>query len=269
MSRKNPFKAKASGRRKLPEPPKFGDPSIRPPASMTRRDLHHPKWLVLAACMVVLIPQLPFGNYLMYPFMILTTWFHEMGHGLTALLMGMKFDSLVLLPDGSGYAALRYPNDSSVIAQALVSAGGPLGPAIAGAALILASQTPRMCRIALDVLAVVIVLSCIIWVRSVVGWVVLPAVAALIFFIATKGSEDWKRFAVQFFGVHAAISMFGQWRYLFSSGANLGGSHQVSDTGAIEQYLLLPHWLWAGAIIATGAAIVGAAVWRVVSRYRQ
>ena len=254
---------------KLPQPPKFGDPSIRPPIHAAQTERHHPKWLVLVACMVVLIPQLPFGNYVMYPFMILTTWFHEMGHGMTALLLGMKFDALILLPDGSGYAALRYPTDSSRFAQAAVAAGGPLGPAIAGALLILASQTQRGCRIALDVLAVVIALSCIIWVRSVVGWVVLPAIAALIFFIAARGNAEWKRFAVQFFGMHAAISMFGQWRYLFSSGGSLGGSHQVSDTGAIEQYLFLPHWVWAGTLIALGGAVVGAAVWRVVHRHRQ
>ena len=252
---------------KLPQPPKFGDPARRRAVAPAER--HHPKWLVLAACMVVLIPQLPFGNYVMYPFMILTTWFHEMGHGLTGLLLGMKFDGLVLLASGSGYAELRYPADVSPVAQALVSAGGPLGPALAGAALILASQTRRMCRIALDVLAAVIVISCIIWVRSVVGWVVLPGIAALILFVAAKGTEEWQRFAVQFFGVHAAISMFGQWRYLFSTGGTIGGYHQVSDTGAMAQSLLLPHWFWAGAIIASGAAIVGASIWQVVRRYRQ
>ena len=31
-------------------------------------------------------PALPSGAYLIYPFVILTTWFHEMGHGLAALL---------------------------------------------------------------------------------------------------------------------------------------------------------------------------------------
>ena len=252
---------------KLPQPPKFGDPKIRPRLNAVSDERYHPKWLVLAACMVVLVPQLPFGNYVMYPFMILTTWFHEMGHGLTAMLLGMKFDALVLLSNGSGYAALEYPTDTSPLVHALVSAGGPLGPAIAGALLILGSQTQRMCRIALDVLAVVIVISCIVWVRSLVGWIVLPGIAALIFFIAAKGSEEWKRFAVQFFGVHASISMFGQWQYLFSSGASLEGTHHISDTGVLEQHMLLPHWTWAGILIALGAAIVGSAVWRVVRRH--
>ena len=41
--------------------------------------------LILAGFIVLALPALPFGNYLVYPFTILTTWFHEMGHGLTAL----------------------------------------------------------------------------------------------------------------------------------------------------------------------------------------
>ena len=41
--------------------------------------------LVVAGLVVTMLPALPFGAYLIYPFAILTTWFHEMGHGLTAL----------------------------------------------------------------------------------------------------------------------------------------------------------------------------------------
>ena len=48
--------------------------------------------LIIAAALVLFLPQLPLGNYLLYPFAILTTWFHEMGHGLTALLLGWQFD---------------------------------------------------------------------------------------------------------------------------------------------------------------------------------
>ena len=47
--------------------------------------------LLTAGVLVVFAPALPFGNYLIYPFMILATWFHEMGHGLTALAFGYEF----------------------------------------------------------------------------------------------------------------------------------------------------------------------------------
>lgn len=48
-------------------------------------------WLVAAAGLTVLLWRFPWGNYLLYPFTLLATWFHEMGHGLTALLLGESF----------------------------------------------------------------------------------------------------------------------------------------------------------------------------------
>jgi len=251
---RNPF-----AKKQAITPATFGVPDRRPVQD-------HPGWLLVAAMIVILLPKIPFGNYLIYPFMILTTWFHEMGHGLTAILVGMEFDQLVIFASGSGYALTYSDPDTSGFTHALVSAGGPLGPAIAGALIILASTKERTRRLALTALGGFILISTAIWVRSIVGWAVLIPMAAAILLIAQKGSENVSRFAVQFLGVHAAISMFGQWGYLFTDGFVSGGTHKVSDTGAIADYLLLPHWFWAGAIIVLGALIIGASLWRVVGR---
>ena len=131
--------------------------------------------LFLAAVLVVFAPQLPFGNYLIYPFMILGTWFHEMGHGLTALMLGFDFERLVIYPNGSGLAESLMPANISPVARAAVAAGGPLGPSVIGSALILASAKPKLWRPALVALAAIIVGSTVIWVRSTTGWIVLPA----------------------------------------------------------------------------------------------
>ena len=32
--------------------------------------------------------QVPYGDTLLYPFTLLATWFHEMGHGLASMLLG-------------------------------------------------------------------------------------------------------------------------------------------------------------------------------------
>lgn len=231
-------------------------------ASKPARD--HPGWLLLAAAAVLILPKIPFGNYLIYPFTILSTWFHEMGHGLTAVLLGMDFQKLVLLENGSGYAMISYPVSTSGFANAVVSAGGPLGPAVVGSLLILASHNAKARRIALTALAATLTLSTLVWVRSTLGWIILPPIAVLALLIAWKANEGISRFAVQFLGVHAAISMFGQWGYLFSTGAFVSGSHQISDTGAIADKLLLPHWFWASAIIMAGTVMIGASLIRVL-----
>ncbi len=245
------------------EPARFdyGTTRIRSP-----KDENHPWWLALAAIIVIGLPYLPLGKYILYPFFILTTWFHEMGHGLTAMAIGMTFERLVILPDGSGYAITMSGSRGWGIGQAVVSAGGPLGPAVAGALMILASASAKWRKPALYALGGIILISVLIWVRSMIGWAVLVPTGIIIIALAARANAQLARFATQFLGMHAAISMFGQWNYLFSSGAVIKGTHQLSDTGAMAQRLLLPYWFWAIALVATGAIIVGASLLRVLRR---
>ena len=64
-------------------------------------------------------------------------------------------------------------------------------------------------------------------------------------------------FALQFLGVLGAMSMFQDLDYLFSEGAYVGGQPMLSDTGAIEAALVLPHWVWAILLTALSMAMVG------------
>ena len=216
--------------------------------------------LIIAGALVIFLPQLPLGNYLLYPFTILTTWFHEMGHGLAALALGWDFERLVLLSDGSGYAESYSPPNPGAFATALVSLGGPLGPSVIGAALIAATRRHELWRPALYALAAIILVSTLIWVRSLVGFLVLPLIAAALIGIALRARDGLVRFAVQFLGVLGALSMLRDWHYLFSHSAVIGGRPMLSDTGAIEEALWLPYWLWAIVIIAASGAMVGAAL---------
>jgi hypothetical protein len=56
--------------------------------------------LALAAATTVDLWQFAPGRYVLYPFTIPATWFHEMGHGLCAKLLGGSFVSLSLFPEG-------------------------------------------------------------------------------------------------------------------------------------------------------------------------
>ncbi|WP_066380624.1 MULTISPECIES: M50 family metallopeptidase [unclassified Anabaena] len=200
-------------------------------------------WLVGAAIATAILWQFPGGDYILYPFSILATWFHEMGHGLMALLLGGQFKQLQIFSNGSGVATYAIRLSLGPIAPALVAAAGPMGPPIAGAILILASRSFKTASLSLKILGGFLLVSTLIWVRSWFGLVAIPLLGLMILGIALKASRWIQGFAVQFLGVQACISTYHQLNYLFSASA---GSLGLSDTAQMQKYLLLPYWFWGG-----------------------
>ena len=214
--------------------------------------------LVGIAVASVILWQTEIGSLLLYPFTILATWFHEMGHGVAAMLTGSSFERLLIFPDGSGVAQSMRPADASRLTNALIAASGPLGPAIAGSLLIIASRTDKATRAALTVMGLALIVSTVIWVRTLTGWLVLPALGVAILALAWRGTAAQRRFGIQLLGVQACISVWQQFGYLFSAGGNIGGELRRSDTSAIADALLLPYWFWGAAI----SAVIVVLLWR-------
>ncbi len=208
----------------------------------------------------ILLWQTYWGSLLLYPFTILATWFHEMGHGLAAILSGGQFEQLAIYSDGSGVALSLMPVDASVFSGAFVAAAGPLGPPLAGAALIVASRSRRATRIALGLLAGALLISTLIWVRSMTGWLVLPGIALAVLAVLLRGSLKLQDFTIQLLGVQACISAWHDTGYLFSDGGFVAGQAQRSDTAAIADSLLLPYWFWGGAISLLIVALLAASL---------
>lgn len=222
--------------------------------------------LMAIAAVSIILWQTEIGSLILYPFTILAAWFHEMGHGFAAMLTGSRFESLQIFPDGSGVAVSLRPADGSPLIDALISASGPLGPALAGALLIIASRTEQATRVALTIVGAALLISTAIWVRSLTGWLVLPAVGAAILALALRGTAEQQRFGIQFLGVQACISVWQQFGYLFSSGGSVDGRLHRSDTGTIADALLLPYWFWGAAI---SAAILALLWWSLAFAFRR
>ena len=116
-------------------------------------------FLMIFAVLTVVLFNMPFGRYVLYPFIILGTWFHEMSHGLMAIAMGGSFHKLELFADGSGLAYHSGGLFLGPIGNAMVAAGGPLGPTTAGSLLLLASKNQKVSRISLYILGFFQVIS--------------------------------------------------------------------------------------------------------------
>ena len=210
-------------------------------------------WLIAAAIATILLWQVPGGNYILYPFTILATWFHEMGHGLAALLLGGQFEQLQIYPNGSGVAFHRGALFLGPIGQAFVAAAGPMGPPIAGAILILASRSFKVASLSLKILGSFLILSTLIWVRSLFGLIAIPLLGLIILGIALKAPRWLQGFTVQFLGVQACVSTYLQLDYLFSASA---GSGLHSDSAQIQQQLFLPYWFWGGLMAIASLVIL-------------
>ncbi|MBR8833235.1 MAG: M50 family metallopeptidase [Stigonema ocellatum SAG 48.90 = DSM 106950] len=210
-------------------------------------------WLIAAAIATILLWHVPFGNYILYPFTILATWFHEMGHGLAALLLGGDFQQLKISPNGSGVAYYSGGLFLGPIGSALVAAAGPLGPPIAGAILILASRSFKTATLSLKILGGFLIVSTLIWVRSLFGLVAIPLLGFIILGIALGANRWLQGFAIQFLGVQACVSTYLQLDYLFSSSAG-PGLH--SDSAQIQHLLFLPYWFWGGLMAIASLVIL-------------
>jgi hypothetical protein len=116
--------------------------------------------------------------------------------------------------------------------------------------------------------AIAIFTSVIIYVRSPVGYMVLPLVAAVLALIAWRARPGFARFTLQFLGMLAAMSMLRDFNYLFTEEAVIGGRRILSDTGQIEAALLLPHWVWAALIVLVSALMTGASLKYALSEKR-
>ena len=133
----------------------------------------------------------------------------------------------------------------------------------------MASAHERLWRPALWVTAGAIFTSVIIYVRSPVGFSVLPLVGAALALAAWKAPAGLVRFTLQFLGMLGALSMLRDFNYLFTEEIVLGGRRMLSDTGQIEEALFLPHWIWAALILGFSALIVGASLKYALSDKRR
>jgi hypothetical protein len=210
-------------------------------------------WLITAGVVTTLLWQVPEGDYILYPFSILATWFHEMGHGLMAMLLGGRFHQLQIFSNGSGVASYSISQALWPIGPALVAAAGPMGPPIAGAGLILASRSFTAASLSLKILGTVLLLSTLLWVGSGFGLVAIPILGLIILGISLKAPQWLQGFAIQFLGVQACVSTYHQLNYLFSYTA---GPLGISDTGQMQKYLILPYWFWGGLMAIASLVIL-------------
>lgn len=199
----------------------------------------------VAAAVSIILPRIPYGRNVLYPFALLGTWVHEMGHGLVAILAGGSFNRLLIYQNLGGTA---YSSGVGSLGRAFVAAGGLLGPAIAGGVIIILGSRESTARWVLAGLAIVLAISLILFVRNAFGWFALGLIAALLAPLALYGPEIVKVFVAQLIGIQFCLASWGTLDYMFTKNFRRDGQVIDSDTQEIAEVLLLPYWFWGGLI---------------------
>lgn len=217
------------------------------------------KALIASIVLTVVIYLMPLGGIVGYPLMLLSTLAHELGHGLTALAVGQRFESLQIFADGSGVA--HHSGAASAGAKALVAAGGLVGPALVAAVGFIAGRSARASRVVLGIAAVVLAVLTALFVRNVFGLVFTSAVVLGMGWVAIRKAAETAQLVLVFLAIQLALSVFSSADYLFTDVAHTGAGVMPSDVAHMAQALGGPYWLWGLACGAFSILVLLGGLW--------
>lgn len=216
-------------------------------------------FVALSVVVTVVLYVVPYGEYIGYPLILISTLAHEMGHGVAGWLVGGSFHSIVIYPDASGMASVS--SSGARIAQAIVSAGGLVGPPIVAAVLFVVSAREKIARVALGAIAVFLVFAFVVVVRNPFGWVFVGLVAVAAGVIAWKGSARLAQLVNVFIAVQLTLSVYSRGDYLFTEVANTAQGEAPSDVANMADALFLPYWFWGGVCALFSVLVLIGGMW--------
>ena len=217
------------------------------------------RWvLVLSIAMTVVLYAVPMLRVVAWPLRLLSTLAHELGHGLAAIMVGGRFEALLLWSDGSGVAT--WTALVGRFGHAAIAAGGLVGPAVAAAMLFGFGRSWRGARVCLALLGVVLIVVDILVVRTLFGAVFVASLALVALALSVVGSRWVAQTAVVFVAVQLALSVVSRGDYLFTPVAHTQAGLMPSDVAQMADALILPYWVWGGACGLVSVLVLGFAL---------
>jgi hypothetical protein len=236
-------------------------------AVSTRRDLTTKQTIGvigLAGVISLLLTIVPVVGVLNYPFRLLITFVHELGHGLAAVLTGGEFIRFVVEPTGAG---LAYTAGGW---RWLVIPAGYLGVALFGALLIILGRSYRWSRIGLALIGALLIYFSLwygapsIWSGDMMAGlltVISGAIfGALILFVALKASPGWIIFLLHFIAIQAGLLAFADLMMLIGLSTRFFDMPN-NDALSMAELTLIPALVWAVLWAGMALLIIGGAIW--------
>jgi hypothetical protein len=211
------------------------------------------RWLWVAAALSLAASLTPWGQVLLYPFKLFTTWVHECGHAAMTVLLGGSVQSITIQPDTSGLTESRIPRSS--LDAALVASSGYLGASVVGCVLLAATRVHRWAHRILYAIGVLMLLTLVVWMRNAFSFAVVLVWGVALIVLARRGNGAVAQFLLGFLAIQVALNAVFDIRVLFL----IPGA--PSDAQSMAGLSLLPAGLWASVWMLVSVGLLGGTLW--------
>ncbi|MBT4921576.1 MAG: M50 family metallopeptidase [Rickettsiales bacterium] len=192
-------------------------------------------FLIFAA---IIISAIPLVNI---PFTWVAVFFHEISHGISALLTGGSIEKIKLHLAGSGLCYTR-GGIRFVILQA-----GYLGAVFWGVLIYMIAGKVKSKHANIIIYAILglIAISLILWSRDVITWIILLILFAL--FVCVLKFKTWKsgKIFLKFTGIYILLDAIKSPLYLID-GRHYGDGSKLADITHIPEFIWIVVWFAAG-----------------------
>lgn len=178
---------------------------------------------------VFIVSVIPFIHW---PFSWLETYFHEVSHGMVAIITGGSVDHIELHWRGSGlcyyYGGWRW----------LVALSGYVGAVLWGALIYkTANLTKNFASEACIVLVCIIFVSAAFWARDFVTFLIMGIMGSVLCLVIHKAKKRIIHLLLQFIGIYILISAISKPLHL------LDGQH-IGDGATLADITFVPEVVW-------------------------
>ena len=218
----------------------------------------------LAGLTSLLLTMVPLLGLLNYPFRLLLTMVHELGHGLAALLTGGHFIRFVVYPNGAGLAYTAGGWRFAIIPA------GYVGLALFGAGLIMLGRSHRWSRTVMAIigggmmaLSVRYGLPSIFSADFLSG--LLTTVSGVLFggaflWVAIKAAPGWIIYLLHLVAIQAGLTAFSDLVGLIGISTRFFDA-PANDAQSMAQLTFIPAVVWALLWAVMALVLIGGAIW--------
>ncbi len=220
--------------------------------------------VALAGLTALIMAFVPFIDLLNYPFRLLITIIHELGHGVAALITGGRFLSFEVSPNGNGLAftsgGLRY----------VIIPAGYLSVAIFTALLIMIGRSHRWSRRAMAAIGGMILMLTLFYARpsgreleqlfrGLSALVMGLAFGSMFLWVALKATARWLIYLLHLVAIKAGLTTFSDLFYVINLSRLTNSPH--NDATSMELATGIDALFWSLVWIVLAFVIISGAIW--------